>query len=149
DVKVSALNLHDASLSFVKKDSLSNYDFLFKQKKADTTKRGTKMNLAELADKLINSVLYKIPENMKLANFEASYVDDSAKQIITVPKAIIDDGDLSSTVKINGNEAVWHVLGRVRPSKKQLYFKVYAEGKAVELPVIKKKYGLTLKFDTL
>src|SRR5690606_42038623 len=52
-------------------------------------------------------------------------------------------------VKINGNEAVWHVLGRVRPSKKQLYFKVYAEGKAVELPVIKKKYGLTLKFDTL
>lgn len=149
DVKVSALNLHDASLSFVKKDSLSNYDFLFKQKKADTTQRGTKMNLAELANKLINSVLYKIPENMKLANFEASYVDDSAKQIITVPKAIIDDGDLSSTVKINGNEAVWHVLGRVRPSKKQLYFKVYAEGKAVELPVIKKKYGLTLKFDTL
>ncbi|MEH6304783.1 transglycosylase domain-containing protein [Olivibacter sp. CPCC 100613] len=149
NIKVSALNLHDAKLSFVKKDSLSNYDFLFKQKEVDTTKTATKMNLAELADKLINSVLYKIPENMELTDFEASYMDDSTKQVVSVPKAIIDDGDLSSTVEINDNEAVWHVLGQVLPSKKQLYFKVYAEGKPVELPVIKKKYGLTLRFDTL
>lgn len=149
DVKVSALNLHDAKLAFVKKDSVSNYDFLFKKKVADTTEKSTKVNLAELADKLINSVLYKIPENMELANFEASYLDDSTKQTLSVPKAVIDDGDLVSTVEINGKDAVWHVLGRVQPSKKQLYFKVHADGKAVELPVIKKKYGLTLKFDTL
>ncbi|WP_134088949.1 biosynthetic peptidoglycan transglycosylase [Olivibacter sp. XZL3] len=149
NVKVSALNLHDAKLSFVKKDSLSNYDFLFKQKQADTVRRQADMNLAELADKLINSVLYKVPENMKLAHFEATYLDDSTKQTLSVPKAIIDDGNLSSTVEINGKEAIWHVLGKVQPKKKQLYFKVYAEGKAVELPIIKRKYGLTLKFDTL
>lgn len=149
NVKVSALNLHDAKLSFVKKDSLSNYDFLFRQQQVDTARRQDNMNLAELADKLINSVLYKIPENMKLAHFEASYQDDSTKQTVAVPKAIINEGDLSSTVEINGKEAIWHVVGKVQPKKKQLYFKVYAEGKAVELPIIKRKYGLTLKFDTL
>lgn len=150
NVKVYALNMHDAKLSFIKRDSLSNYDFLFKKKDSDSVRqKNTKMNLAEMADKLVNSVLYKIPENMELKAFEASYQDDSTKQFINVSDARIDGGNLKSTLIINKNEAIWHVTGQLNPSKKQLYFKLYAEGKAVELPVIKKKYGLTLKFDTL
>jgi len=149
DVKVSSLNMHDAVVSLVKKDSISNYDFLFKKKEIDTTRSSTKMNLADLANKLINSVLYKIPENMELERVEASYQDDSTKQLISVPKAVIDDGDLLSTITINGKEAIWHVTGQLNPSKKRLYLKLYAEGKPVELPVIKKKYGLTFRFDTL
>jgi len=149
DVKVFALNMHDATLTFVKKDSLSNYDFLFRKKEVDTAKTVTKMNLAELADKLINSVLYKIPENMELEKFMVSYQDDSTKQTVSIPKAIIDNGDLNSTIVINNNEAIWHAVGQLNPGKKQLYLKLYADGKPVELPLIKKKYGLTLKFDTL
>ncbi|GAA4782287.1 biosynthetic peptidoglycan transglycosylase [Olivibacter ginsenosidimutans] len=150
DVKVFALNMHDAKLSFIKKDSLSNYDFLFRKKDIDTTQQTKgKMNLAEVANKLINSVLYKIPENMELKKFEVSYQDDSTRQHINIPQAIIAQGDLTSTLILNRKEAVWHAEGQLNPSKKQLYVKLYAEGKAVELPVIKRKYGLTLKFDTL
>lgn len=149
NVKISAVNLHDGKLSFVKKDSLSNYDFLFRRKEVDTTKAPAKMNLAELANKLINSVLYKIPENMKLKDFLTTYHDDSTSQQVNIPEAIIIDGDLSSTIEINGKEAVWHALGELKPDKKQLYLKLFADGKAVELPIIRKKYGLTLRFDTL
>lgn len=149
DVKVSSLNMHDASLSLIKIDSTSNYDFLFKKKDTDTAQSKGKMNLAELANKLINSVLYKIPENMELAKFELTYQDDSTKQKISVPKATIDEGDLHSTLVINDKEAIWHATGKLNPSRRRLYMKLYAEGKPVELPVLKKKYGLALRFDTL
>lgn len=149
EVKVASLDMHDASLSLIKRDSVRNYDFLFKKKETDTVKSAGKMNLAELANKLINSVLYKIPENMELAKFELTYQDDSTEQRISIPKATIDDGDLHSTIVINNKEAVWHATGVLNPSRKSLYMKLYAEGKAVELPVLKKKYGLTLRFDTL
>lgn len=149
EVKVASLDMHDASLSLIKRDSVRNYDFLFKKKETDTVKSAGKMNLAELANKLINSVLYKIPENMELAKFELTYQDDSTEQRISIPKATIDDGDLHSTIVINNKEAVWHATGMLNPSRKSLYMKLYAEGKAVELPVLKKKYGLTLRFDTL
>src|SRR5690606_1249639 len=106
--------------SFIKKDSLSNYDFLFRKKDIDTTQQTKgKMNLAEVANKLINSVLYKIPENMELKKFEVSYQDDSTRQHINIPQAIIAQGDLTSTLILNRKEAVWHAEGQLNPSKKQ------------------------------
>lgn len=149
NVKVSGVNLHDGKLSFVKRDSVSNYDFLFRRNEIDTSRTSDKMNLADLANNLINSVLYKIPENMRLKDFLTTYRDDSTSQQVNIPQAVITDGDLSSTIEINGKESIWHAVGKLKPDKKQLYLKLFADGKAVELPIIRKKYGLTLKFDTL
>jgi len=148
EVKVYALNMDQALVSFVKTDSLSNYDFLFKRKQVDTT-TNSKMNLAALADKLIHSVLYKIPENMELKQFKVSYRDDSTEQVVSIPQATIDDGDLQSTIVVNQDEAIWHADGQLNPNKKRLHIRLYAKDKPVELPVINKKYGVTLKFDTL
>ncbi|QNL52423.1 transglycosylase domain-containing protein [Olivibacter sp. SDN3] len=151
NVKIAALNVHDGKLSFVKRDSVSNYGFLFNEKSTDTISNQptSKMNLAELADRVLNSVLYKIPENMKLRHFENSYEDDSTKQTIAIPEASIINGRLSSTININDNEATWHAVGNLNPDRKQLHFKLYAEGTPVELPLFNRKFGLKLRFDTL
>ncbi len=150
-IKIGRINLADASLTLIKKDSTSNYDFIFKKeaKLEDSLEKKEPVDLANLANRMINSVLYKIPDNMMLRNLEMSYRDDSLFQTLSVPQAHIDNGELSSTIHVNKNEATWHVAGNVDPSHKKLYFKLFADGKKVEFPLLESKYGLKLTFDTL
>lgn len=149
EVQVSDLGVEKVLLQLVKKDSTSNYDFLFARRGEELRGSEGEANLAALAHRFINSVLYKIPDNMQMQHFECTYNDDSISQRIVVPTAIIDDGDLKSTILLNDGEATWHVTGKLDPSNNQLSFKLFAEGKPLELPLLKKKYGLSLRFDTL
>lgn len=150
-IKIGRINLADASLTLVKKDSTSNYDFIFKEEERveDSLEKKEAVDLANLANRVINSILYKIPDNMILQNLEMSYRDDSLYQTLHVPQAHIDNGRLNSTIHVNRNEATWHVAGDVDPSHKKLYFKLFADGRKVEFPLLESKYGLKFAFDTL
>ncbi|PWG81168.1 transglycosylase domain-containing protein [Pararcticibacter amylolyticus] len=149
DIKLAGLKLKSAKVSIVKRDSLRNYDFLFKKKNEDSTQVKGKANYAELANNLLNQVLYKIPDEMDIRNFELLFIRDKEQMRFFVPSATIDDGELKSRILVNNNESVWHVEGMVAPSDQKLDFKLYAEGKKVELPVIEQKLGLKLSFDTV
>lgn len=150
-IKISEVNLSNANLNFVKKDSISNYDFLFKKSQDTTTQSGSKepLDLASLSNRLINSVLYKIPDDMELRNLKFSYTDDSIAQKVHVPVVDIVNGKLSSTIFLNENESTWHLEGTLNPNHKKLYLKLFAEGEKVEFPLIEQKFGLKLNFDTL
>lgn len=148
EIKLAGLKIKSAKLSLIKRDSIRNYDFLFK-KKNDTTATKNKANYAELANNLLNQLLYKIPDDMDVRNFELLVVRDSDILKFFVPAAQINDGNLRSKIIVNDNESVWHIDGTVEPSDQKLDFKLYAEGKKVELPLIEKKLGLKLNFDTV
>lgn len=151
-IKVEEVNLSNAAVTLIKKDSISNYDFLIKKKPTDTstiTTKSSMLNLATLADKVINNILYKIPDNMTLRNLSLTYEDDSLVQRIEVPTADIDQGDLTSTILVNKDESIWHLEGALNPDRKKLYLKLFAEGKKVEFPLIEKKFGVKLNFDVL
>lgn len=155
DVKFGRLRAHNARIQLIKKDSISNYDFLFRDR--DTLLRDqsaeqaevTTFNLAQAANRMLNSVLYKIPKNMELREFLLTYRDDSIRQRISVPKADIDDGDLTSAVYLNDSKAAWQVSGRLNPGNRQLYIKVHANGQKIALPLLERKFGLRLSFDTV
>lgn len=150
NTKIADLGLENASITFIKKDSISNYDFIFRKK--DSTETSTNkepLNLANVADRMIHQILFKIPDNMKLRNFVVSYQDDSLQQSLTVPTADIDDGELTSTILVNQNQATWHLNGDLKPNKNNLFFQLTAKEKKVEFPLLEKKYGLKLNFDTL
>jgi hypothetical protein len=150
-IKIGNINLSDASLTLIKKDSTSNYDFIFKEEKkiSDSLQKKEPVDLGKLANRMINSILYKIPDNMILKGLEMSYHDDSLFQTLNVPQAAIDDGKLTSVIILNRNEATWHLEGVLNPSHKRLSLKFFADGKKVEFPLLEKKYGLKLTFDTL
>lgn len=150
NTKIADLGLENASITFIKKDSTSNYDFIFRKKDStETSTNNEPLNLAKVADRMIHQILFKIPDNMKLRNFVVSYQDDSLQQSLTVPAADIDDGKLSSTILVNQNQATWHLNGDLKPNRNDLFFRLIAKGKKVELPLLEKKYGLKLNFDTL
>lgn len=149
DIKIAELKLNKGKVSFIKKDSISNYDFLFRKKNVDTPQVKRSVNLADLAGNLLNQVLYKIPDDMDIKDFELKWVDDTSTVGFYTTTATIIRGDVKSTIKVNGNESIWHVEGHVEPDDKQLELKLYADGKKVELPYIKHKFGLKLNFDTI
>lgn len=150
DVKLSEINLNSGKFNIVFRDSLSNLDFFLKRKKKDSTEKKSKVDLGNLAHNLLNQVLYKIPDNMAVKNFLLQVNDnDTAKLSFLTTTATIDEGDLSSTILVNGNEATWHINGKVRPGRKQLDIMLYADHKKVELPYLERKLQAKFSFDTV
>lgn len=147
DVKIGNLVLNNAKVTLVKKDSVSNYDFLFKKKEKAKEKGDDERNYAALIDGLMKKVFFKIPSNMELDNFELSYQDDSLQQRIRVPRAEIDGGDFETSLFLNEHDAQWNFSGHVNPDKQQLLVKVSSEQKQVELPLLRRKLGLGVSFD--
>ncbi len=147
DIKLSEIKLERGFINLVKKDSLSNFDFLFRKKNKDVTEEKTEIDLGKLANNLINQLLYKIPDDMDIRDFEIKFRDDSGSVSLYTRSATIDGGDVNSTVLVNGTESVWHVEGTVNPGDKQLDLKLFADNKKVELPYLEKRFGLKLNFD--
>jgi uncharacterized protein involved in outer membrane biogenesis len=68
DIKLSEITVNKANITLIKKDTLSNYDFLFRKRQAGNATVKTEPDLAKLANDLINRALYKIPDNMDIAD---------------------------------------------------------------------------------
>lgn len=150
DVKLSQVFLNTGKINIVFKDSLSNLDFILKRKKKDSSTTKSKVDLGELAHNLLNQFLYKIPDNMEIKELMLRINDnDTAKLSFLTTTATIDGGDLKSTILVNETAATWHVNGHVKPGKKQLDVKLFAEGKKVELPYLNNKLRAKFSFDTV
>jgi hypothetical protein len=147
NVKLSELKISDARINLIKKDSISNYDFLFKQTSTDTLKAESSLNLAEFVNGLLNNLLNKIPENLDIQNFHLSFIEDGNCVTFNTSSAIIEDGDVKSTIFVNDKESIWHVQGSVNQDERQFDLTLSADGKKVEIPFIDKKYNLKINFD--
>lgn len=146
DVKLSQIVLENGKINLVRKDSIANYDFLFRKK---GNNQSSEMNLSKLANDLLNRVLYKIPDDMAIKNFEIKFKDDTGIVSLYTTTATITNNEVKSSINVNGKQAVWHVTGLVYPEKQQLDLALFADGKKIELPYIQQKFGLKLSFDTV
>jgi len=149
NVKLSEVKMSDGFVSVVLKDSKTNIDFILKRKKKDSTENKGKSNLAEVANNILNQVLYKIPDDMDLKNMVFKFNDHDTARLSFATAAVIDGGDLKSTINVNNGESTWHIDGFVNPGSKELSFTAYADGKKLELPYLNNKLHAKLSFDTL
>lgn len=153
DVKLSEVNLNEGKFNVVIRDTLTNIDFILKKKAADSSNKSkSKLNLSDLADNLLNEVLYKIPDDMEVKNFSVKLNDnDTAGLSLLTTSATIADGELKSTILVNDTVAKWHVEGMLKPGKKQLNLSLFAaDGKKVELPTyLSQKLHTRLSLDTV
>jgi len=149
DIKLSEIKLDRGVINLVKRDSLSNYDFLFRKKESDQSEEKAELDIAKLANNLINKILYKIPDDMDIRDFEIKFSDDSGSVNLFTRIATIDGGEVNSSILVNGEESTWHVDGTVNPGSKKLNLTLYAENKKVELPYLEKRFGLKLNFESV
>ncbi len=149
-IKIAELETNDAILNLVHKNGKRNFDFLLKKEKKDSLKTSTsKIDLANLADNLINDLLYKVPDLLSIKNYKLNVIDDEKHFFINAQSISIQKNELNSTFVLNENEAIWHADGMVNPTDKKLDIRFFAENKKVELPYLEQKIGLKLNFDTI
>lgn len=150
-IKIDELISSNAVLNIVNKNGERNFDFLLKKKNPEDTvkKDQSGLDLADIADNLINELLYKVPNNMSILNYRLNVVDDDLNFTINAENINIDDHQLRSRLVLNNNESVWHMEGDIYPSDKKLNVRFFAENKKVELPYLEQKIGLKLSFDTV
>ncbi|WP_231458539.1 transglycosylase domain-containing protein [Pedobacter sp. Leaf132] len=149
NVKLSEIKLNNGFVSVVLKDSTTNIDFILKRKKKDSTETKAKVNLADIASNVLNEVLYKIPDDLDVKNMLFKFNDHDTAKLSFATEAVIDGGDLKSTINVNEGESKWHIDGYVNPGSKELSFTAYADGKKLELPYLNNKLHAKLSFDTL
>jgi len=153
-IALSDLTLENGMVQVVRRDSLTNIDFILRRKKRDSTSSETRrVNLADVAENLIDELLSKIPNNLNVKNLDIRFVDsrkDTTQRLsLFTEQAIIDDQDVSSTLRLNGNEATWHLSGTADPADREYDLALYADGKPLELKYLETRYKLKLQADTL
>jgi Transglycosylase len=149
EVKLGEVTLDDAHLNLTDINKVKNFDFLFKKKKDTTATTSSKLNLADLANNLINQFLYKIPDDLNLKNFLLTYTSDTSHLKLLTTTAAIKNGNLTSTIIVDDGQATWHFAGKMHPSDKDIDVRLYADGKKVELPLIEKRFKTKFSFDTI
>lgn len=151
NIKLSEINLNDGALNVVLKDSLTNLDFILKRKKDTTSTTKGKVNLSDLANNLLNEILYKIPDDMEIKNFVMKLNDnDTASLKFSTTTATIINGELNSTIVVNDTAATWHVNGELDPGDRNFDVMLFADnGKKVELPYLASKLHTKISFDTV
>ncbi|WP_240903186.1 transglycosylase domain-containing protein [Sphingobacterium sp. SGG-5] len=151
EVKVGNLEVTAGKVSFVKADSTSNYDFLFRKKEKDSTvvEKPSEKNFATWTEKLAKEVFSKIPRNLNMKDVEVSYRDKNGVQKIRIPDAVMARGNFETSLFLNDHDAEWILKGHVDGDHQQLRLEVSSKEKGTELPFLKNKYGLSVSFDKL
>ena len=149
DIRIGNLDMNNGRVSFVKGDSTSNYDFLFRKKANDSTivEQPSEKNFAEWTEKLAKKFFSVIPKNLSVQDFEVSYRDARNAQKIRIPEAVINGGDFETSLFLNEHDAEWLLKGYVDGDDQKLRIEISSKEKGTELPFLKSKYGLRISFD--
>ena len=148
-IKIAELIVKGANLQLVNLSGKRNFEFLLKNKKDTTKLVNSNVDLAHIADNLINDLLYKVPARLDIQDCNLKVIDNRNQFNIAAKAIQILNNRFYSTFILNKNESIWHAEGNVYPASKKLNMQFYAENKKVELPYIEQKFGLKINFDTV
>ncbi|MBO0939850.1 transglycosylase domain-containing protein [Fibrella sp. HMF5335] len=149
NVALSNLTLRDGFVQVVKRDSLTNLDTILKRRRTDSTRTDRRTDLSDVAEKLINNLLTKIPDDLDVQNLDLRLIDNDNQITLLADVFKIDNEQVSSTIRLNRNEAMWHVAGTASPSDKEYNLNLYADGKPLEVSYLEKRFKLKAQADTL
>lgn len=153
-IKPSSLIADGLKITFVRKDSVTNYMFLLRAggSKPDSITSNLQLNYGAQADRLFSLLFQKIPEeavfnNLKLeANLNNNQFSFAAKVYN------ISGESFSNTVFVSNHDSITPVVvdGEIKRSDRSGKFKVYsANATKIQLPYIDWKWDTRLSFDTL
>lgn len=144
-IKLAEVGLAGARINLVKRDSVANYDFLFRKKKK--TESTSKASLARLADNLLNNLLSAVPDEMNVSNVDVRFTSDTTRLRLFLPASSIHNGTLQAEVRLNDNQSTWHFTGELDADDRQFDIVMYADKKKVQIPLIDAKYNFIVAFD--
>jgi len=151
NAEVNQINTDGLHVSFVKKDSLSNYDFLFKKNKKEEAKENEK-NYAEKVSHILHLLFGSLPDNGDMKDIVISHRRDTTYTEVQIPTLHIENNCFVTEIIVKEDNIVrhWMSKGRLQHGEKTIEAELYSKtpGKVL-LPYLNKHYGAQVAFDTL
>ncbi|MEG1684808.1 MAG: biosynthetic peptidoglycan transglycosylase [Bacteroides sp.] len=150
NLDIQNVEANDIALSFVKQDSLSNYDFLFRKHDEPMT-IVAETDYAHRIKEVLELFFNYLPQNGDIHRVTLSHRRDSVMTEINIPALNIREGHFHSLigVKEQHKQSKWMFDGIINDEQNILELKMYAPQAKVELPYIHTYYGAQVAFDTL
>lgn len=151
-IEIQNVRLDNLNASLIKKDSVANYDFLFRKTQATQTEQSTRKDYAHRIDGMLNLFYGFLPENGELNRIHITERKDSNFVVIDLPALIIKDNRFRSEISIHEDARTqhWIVDGELNRETHTLKTELYAAGKEkVTLPYVTRRFGAEVTFDTL
>jgi len=148
NVKIGNFEISETSVNIVKHDSTDNFSFLLAKKSKDTI---SEKNYASRLDKLTDAIFEQIPEEFLLKDFHLIATLDSNCVELSVDEMHMTDGYFKTLIAVKEETKIekWIVDGTINKSSRTASVRIFAENGKFTLPVVKKRWGLLLSFDTL
>jgi hypothetical protein len=155
--KIDAENI---CISFIKNDTVSNFDFLFKGKKdklpsADTLKKlppETNYNYARSAENIFKLILGVLPATANFSNLNITYINGSYRLDLTTPSLSVKDNEYETEITSTENEfqEVLFAEGVINHAERKISARLFAKDKTnFSVPFMDFRWGANIQFDTL
>lgn len=153
-IKPTSLAADGLKITFVRKDSVTNYMFLLEAKTAQTDTDTSKSitNYSAQADRLFSLLFQKIPEKAVFKNLTIAADLLNNHFSFTAHEYNISGLTFSNTVFVSNNDSITSMVvdGEIDRSARSGKFRVYTpNGQKIQLPYIDWKWDARLSFDTL
>jgi Transglycosylase len=147
------LIVDSATLSLVKRDSVDNYMVFLKRKKddSDTTDVNSSVGLNERFSSIYEKINDIFNEQITVRKFKASYRNDKAEEMVSIPELFFDGKIFQSSVITSSVEGVnlWLVNGNADAKNGTYDFSVRrTRGNAFALPFVDLVDGFKVCFDS-
>ncbi len=147
----------DIYISFIKKDTVSNFDFLFKENKtpADTLKKnpvGNSRNYARYADNILKLVLGVLPTTATFSNLDITYINGDYRLNLNTQFLNVKDNKFTAEVTSteNSSREVLFAEGILNHSEREIAARLYSRDHAkFSVPFMNFRWGADVQFDTL
>lgn len=154
---VKELKAKRVKFNFVKKDSVSNFDFIYthphKSEDSTVTKEVVKsVNYAKLSDRFFSLILGVLPSKAKIENIEIVYIKNSYCLRVGIPIFELTANRFSTPITINedGIESELVVQGELDDSKRKISARLFnPEKQKFTIPFLKFRWSAEVSFDTL
>lgn len=141
------------SLQFIKRDSVSNFDFLYKM--APASKQPVTVVSRDYSAKMNKtlSLLFRLlPSNADMQNLHVLYQNKDYHLTITIPRFHIKDNRFDTEIfsTENGVLSHWVTQGSLHDDKRQIEASLYSKNEQkIALPFLEYRWGASVRFDTL
>ena len=150
DVSVQAVQADGMQLTFVKTDTVSNYDFLFRRRSEHGMKKSGHSTYAERAAKVFRALFLLLPENARLTDLSVVGRRDSLQTRFFAPEILLKDGRFDADIQVSEADlhTDWRVRGRLDYKHKALEGQI-SSPQGVVLPYIRSHYHTFIGFDSV
>lgn len=153
DIEVYKAYIDKLHLNFIKKDSISNYDFLFKKKDKEAKVENGKRNYSQSVRNLLNLLFGFLPENGEITDMYIKQRRDSSYTDFAIPSLLVKDSNFNGNIFIddNGTKSEWGTKGYINSSDKEIEASILPvkPTKNIVLPYINRYYNAVVSFDMI